>query len=109
MATWLHDLLKPHVSRLLVCHPRKNALMRDGNQNDRVDARNVAELRRTHQVQPRGLSWPEMADAAEYPQLGCATPSQLAYTSTSIIWIQAPMLCHRQLPKGEAAASKDRP
>src|SRR5215831_191507 len=30
--------------------PRKNALMRDGNQNDRVDARNLAELLRTHQV-----------------------------------------------------------
>jgi hypothetical protein len=34
MATWLHDLLKPHVSRLVVCDPRKNALLRDGNQND---------------------------------------------------------------------------
>jgi len=30
MATWLHDLLKPHVSRLVVCDPRRNALMRDG-------------------------------------------------------------------------------
>src|SRR5436305_4902496 len=47
---WLHDLLKPHVSRLVVCDPRKNALMRDGNQNDRVDARNLAELLRTNQV-----------------------------------------------------------
>ena len=35
MATWLHDLLKPHVSRLVVCDPRKNTLLRDGNQNDR--------------------------------------------------------------------------
>jgi transposase len=50
MAAWLHDLLKPHVSRLVVCDPRKNALLRDGNQNDRVDARNLAELLRTHQV-----------------------------------------------------------
>src|SRR5262250_3244993 len=50
MATWLHDLLKPHVSRLVVCDPRKNALMRDGNQNDRVDARNLAELLRTNHV-----------------------------------------------------------
>ena len=44
LAAWLHDLLKPHVSRLVVCDPRKNALMRDGNQNDRADARNLAEL-----------------------------------------------------------------
>src|SRR6266581_1385957 len=28
LAAWLHDLLKPHVSRLVVCDPRKNALMR---------------------------------------------------------------------------------
>jgi transposase len=52
LATWLHDLLKPHVSRLVVCDPRKNALLRDGNQNDRVDARNLAELLRTNQVKP---------------------------------------------------------
>ena len=52
LATWLHDLLKPHVSRLVVCDPRKNTLMRDGNQNDRVDARNLAELLRTNQVHP---------------------------------------------------------
>jgi transposase len=51
-AAWLHDLLKPHVSRLVVCDPRKNALMRDGNQNDRVDARNLAELLRTNQLKP---------------------------------------------------------
>src|SRR5262252_6637379 len=48
-ATWLHDLLQPHVNRLVVCDPRKNALLRDGNQNDRVDARNLAELFDPHQ------------------------------------------------------------
>ena len=52
LAAWLHDLLKPHVSRLVVCAPRKNGLLRDGNQNDRVDARNLAELLRTNQVKP---------------------------------------------------------
>src|SRR5213075_304829 len=49
-ATWLHDLLKPHVRRLVVCDPRKNALLKDGNKNDRVDARKLAELLRTNQV-----------------------------------------------------------
>src|SRR5437773_9882716 len=49
LAAWLHDLLKPHGSRLVVCDPRKNALRRDGNQNDRADARNSAELLRTNQ------------------------------------------------------------
>src|SRR6059058_3829365 len=38
-AAWLHDLLNPHVNRLVVCDPRKNALLKDGNKNDRVDAR----------------------------------------------------------------------
>src|ERR1039458_5630172 len=36
-AAWLHDLLKPHVSRLVVCDPRKNALLKDGNKSDRID------------------------------------------------------------------------
>jgi transposase len=43
-AAWLHDLLKPHVSRLVVCDPRKNALLQDGNKSDRIDARKLAEL-----------------------------------------------------------------
>jgi transposase len=51
-AAWLHDLLKPHVSRLVVCDPLKNALLKDGNKNDRVDARKLAELLRTNQVKP---------------------------------------------------------
>jgi hypothetical protein len=43
-APWLHDLLKPHVTQVLVCDPRKNALLKAGNKNDRVDARKLAEL-----------------------------------------------------------------
>jgi len=49
-AAWLHDLLSPHVGRLVVCDPRKNALLKDGNKTDRVDARKLAELLRTNQV-----------------------------------------------------------
>jgi len=33
-AAWLHDLLNPHVSKLVVCDPRKNALLKDGNKSD---------------------------------------------------------------------------
>ena len=43
-AAWLHDLLKPHVSEVLVCDSRKNALLRVGNKNDREDARKLSEL-----------------------------------------------------------------
>src|SRR6267378_694375 len=51
-AAWLHDLLKPHVSRLVVCDPRKNALLKDGSKSDRIDARKLAELIRTNQLKP---------------------------------------------------------
>ena len=43
-AGWLHDLLKPHVTQMLVCDPRKNALLKVGNKNDRIDSRKLAEL-----------------------------------------------------------------
>ena len=43
-AAWLHDLLKPHVANVLVCDPRKNALLQSGNKNDRIDARKLADL-----------------------------------------------------------------
>jgi transposase len=52
LAAWLHDLLKPHVSRLLVCDPRRNALLKDGSKSDRIDARKLAELLRTNQLKP---------------------------------------------------------
>jgi hypothetical protein len=42
-AAWLHDLLKPHVSQLVVCDPRKAALLKEGDKNDRIDARKLAE------------------------------------------------------------------
>src|SRR6202162_5587561 len=43
-AAWLHDLLKPHVAEVLVCDPRKNALIKAGNKSDRIDARKLAGL-----------------------------------------------------------------
>jgi len=45
-AAWLYDLLRPHVARLVVCNPRKNALLKAGNKSDRIDARKLAELLR---------------------------------------------------------------
>jgi hypothetical protein len=38
-AAWLHDLLKPNVDRLVIGDPRKNALLKDGNKSDQIDAR----------------------------------------------------------------------
>jgi hypothetical protein len=38
-AAWLYDVLKPHVAELVVCNPRRNALMKEGSKSDKVDAR----------------------------------------------------------------------
>ena len=45
-AAWLYDLLKPHVTNLVVCNPRKNTLLKQGSKSDRIDARKLAELLR---------------------------------------------------------------
>ncbi|HXN71404.1 MAG TPA: transposase, partial [Candidatus Acidoferrales bacterium] len=51
-AAWLYDLLKPHVAKLVVCNPRKNALLKDGNKSDRIDARKLAELLYLNKLSP---------------------------------------------------------
>jgi len=51
-AAWLHDLLKPHVTKVVVCDPRKNALLKAGNKNDRIDARKLADLLRSGLLSP---------------------------------------------------------
>jgi transposase len=43
-AAWLYDLLKPHVTEVVVCNPRKAALLKDGSKGDRIDAHKLAEL-----------------------------------------------------------------
>src|SRR5882672_2966234 len=51
-ATWLYDLLKPHVTKIVVCDPRRNALLKEGNKGDKVDARKLAELLRAGLLRP---------------------------------------------------------
>jgi transposase len=51
-AAWLYDLLKPHVTKVMVCNPRKNALLKSGNKSDRIDARKLAELLRAGLLSP---------------------------------------------------------
>jgi transposase len=51
-AAWLYDLLKPHVHQVLVCDPRRNALLKEGNKSDKVDARKLADLLRTGMLRP---------------------------------------------------------
>ncbi len=63
-ASWWYDLVKPHVAELIVCDPRKNALLKGGNKNDKVDARKLSELLRAGLLSPvyhgeRGVRTPE--------------------------------------------------
>jgi len=51
-AAWLYELLKPHVTKVVVCNPRKNALLKAGNKNDRVDARKLSDLLRAGLLTP---------------------------------------------------------
>jgi transposase len=51
-AAWLHDLLKTHVAQVLVCDPRKNALIKAGNKSDRIDARKLADLLYLNKLNP---------------------------------------------------------
>ena len=51
-AAWLHDLLQPHVTRVLACDPRKNALLKAGNKSDRIDARKLSELLYLNKLNP---------------------------------------------------------
>src|SRR6266576_767562 len=44
---WLYDLLQPQVKRVLVCDPRRNALLKEGNKSDKVDACKFDNMVRT--------------------------------------------------------------
>jgi transposase len=51
-AAWLYDVLKKTKATVIVCDPRKNRLLQDGNKSDRVDARKLAQLLRVGLLSP---------------------------------------------------------
>jgi transposase len=51
-SAWLYDRLHSRVDKLVVCNPRKNVLLKDGNKSDRIDARKLAELLRGNKLKP---------------------------------------------------------
>ena len=51
-SAWLYDLLVRRVARLVVCNPRKNALLKSGSKSDAIDARKLAELLRAGLLSP---------------------------------------------------------
>ena len=50
LAVWLYELLQGRVARVVVCDPRK--ITRSGNKNDRIDARELADLLRCDRLSP---------------------------------------------------------
>jgi transposase len=52
LGRWLAQVAKPHVIEVVVCDPRKNASMKEGNKNDKMDARRLAELLRLDHLSP---------------------------------------------------------
>jgi transposase len=71
--SWLYDLLKPHVTKVVVCNPRKNALLKDGNKSDRIDARKLAELLRVGSL-----------SAVYHGEAGLRTLKELSHTYLTI-------------------------
>ena len=51
-SAWLYDLLVRRVSKVVVCNPRKNALLKKGNKSDRIDALKLSELLRGDMLSP---------------------------------------------------------
>ena len=51
-AAWLYDVLKQTTATVIVCDPRRNRLLQDGNKSDKVDARKLAQLLRAGLLSP---------------------------------------------------------
>src|SRR3982074_1722814 len=51
-SAWLYDVVVRHVVQVVVCNPRKNALLKSGNKSDQIDARKLAELLRAGMLSP---------------------------------------------------------
>ena len=43
-SAWLYDLLRPLVAECIVCDPRRNKLLEDGNKSDEIDVEKLSEL-----------------------------------------------------------------
>ena len=56
-ASWLHNLLQPRVEKVVVCNPRRNALLKEGSKSDKVDARKLANLLRTGMLRPENMNF----------------------------------------------------
>jgi hypothetical protein len=96
-AAWLYDLLKPHVAKLVVCNPRKNALLKHGNKSDRIDARKLADLLRLNDLEPvyhgetgvrmlRELSRSYLTIVKDLSRVHQSSESSLSQLGDSLCW-----------------------
>ena len=83
-AAWLHDLLKPHVTEVVVCDPRKNALLKIGKQ-ERPDRCSQAGRSSPQRAALAGLPRRERRTNAERtgPQLSGRHPRSHASDESS--------------------------
>src|SRR5207249_8216338 len=51
-SAWLYDLLKPHEAKCVVCNPRKNELLKEGNKGDRIDVQKLSQLLQAGMLRP---------------------------------------------------------
>jgi transposase len=67
LADWLHRNLSPYVEEMVVCDPRRNALIaREGEKSDGVDWRKLAELYRGGYV--KAVHHPEVLERSVFKQ-----------------------------------------
>ena len=59
-AAWLYDLLKPHVTKLVVCDSTEKRSA-EGRQQERQDRRTQARRSAARRISALGLPWPEWA------------------------------------------------
>jgi hypothetical protein len=89
-ATWLYDLLKPHVRKLVVCDPRQNR--RQGNKNDRIDARELSDrlyMNKLSSVYHGGAGWRGRSEQILLHQVGCEarkSPAGRTYQELRFKW-----------------------
>ena len=50
LSQWLYEIIEPLVDQVIVCNPRRNKLLAEGNKGDRIDGRKLADLLRTGMV-----------------------------------------------------------
>src|SRR5258708_1262788 len=83
-AAWLYDLLQPQMQHIVVCNPRRNALLKEGSKSDKVDAHKLADLLRTGMLRPvyhgeNGLRTLREEWLSKIPQAGVRRRAELLY------------------------------